>query len=143
MSFIPHTLPIDPGQFYKSHHDWSYDHNDSYHNPGPRMITVFLYLNEVEEGGATRFTDIFGDESDIYIDVKPKKGTALIWPSVRDDDLLKLEGKTFHEALVVEKGVKYGANAWLHLRSFQNDNCDYEVLEDMLESLKFTRDEED
>lgn len=93
------------------------------------MVTFFLYLNEVEEGGATRFTDIFADDTAIHIDVKPKKGTALVWPSVHDEDLNKLDERTYHAALSVEKGLKFGANAWLHLRDFKNDECDYEEME--------------
>ena len=82
----------------------------------------------MEEGGATRFTDVFGDDTGIHIDVKPKKGTALIWPSMLSDDILTIDERTYHAALEVTKGVKYGANAWLHLREFKNDPCDYEAL---------------
>lgn len=128
--FQRYVIPAVPGQYYKEHHDWSYDtYHRKYHNPGPRLVTFFLYLNEVEEGGATRFTDIFADDTAIHIDVKPKKGTALVWPSVHDEDLNKLDERTYHAALSVEKGLKFGANAWLHLRDFKNDECDYEEME--------------
>lgn len=40
---------------------------------GVRILTVFLYLNDVEEGGGTRFTDL-------DITVAPKTGRVLIWP---------------------------------------------------------------
>lgn len=116
------------------HHDESDDHHEKLHNPsGPRILTFFLYLNDVEEGGETRFTDLMGDESNVYIDVKPKKGRALLWPSMTNEDLLMLEERTFHAALEVKKGLKYGANAWLHLRDVRNDNCNEEALEDLRE----------
>ena len=35
------------------------------------------------------------------------------------DDLLTGERKTHHEALPVEKGVKYAANLWMHLYDFK------------------------
>jgi hypothetical protein len=48
--------------------------------------------------------------------VQPKKGSALIWPSVLDEDPNKKDERTEHGALPVKKGVKYGANAWIHQR---------------------------
>ena len=57
---------------------------------GPRILTFFLYLSDVEEGGETHFP-LLG------ISVKPKKGKALLWPSVVDDDLLQFERRTLHE----------------------------------------------
>lgn len=74
-----------------------------------KILTVFLYLNNVEEGGETRFDDL-------DLKVAPKVGRALIWPSVTDEDPHAKDEMAHHEALPVIKGVKYGANAWLHLR---------------------------
>jgi prolyl 4-hydroxylase len=114
-----------PGQYYKSHHDSSGD--DAYTPEGPRILTVFLYLNDVEEGGETRFNDLAGDESNVVLDVHPRKGTALIWPSMLSESPNdKLDDRTFHEAMEVTKGVKYGANTWLHLRPFKevDNECD-------------------
>ena len=83
----------------------------------------------MEEGGATRFTDIYGDDSAKHIDVQPKKGRALVWPSVLTNDIHQRDDRTYHEAMNVTKGLKYGANAWLHLRQFKEDPCDYEEYE--------------
>ena len=113
------------GQYYKTHHDIDQMSMDCV--VGPRIITFFLYLNDVEEGGATRFNDISGDKDEgLSIDVLPKKGMALIWPSVYDSHpSSRMDERTFHEALVVEKGTKYGANAWLRLRPYKNvDHCE-------------------
>ena len=57
---------------------------------GPRILTFFLYLSDVEEGGETAFP-VLG------ISVKPKKGKALLWPSVQNHDLLQFEPRTLHE----------------------------------------------
>jgi prolyl 4-hydroxylase len=109
-------LQYHPGEYYKRHHDYIPGHK---HGPsGPRILTVLLYLNDVEEGGATRFNELA--EGAPYIDVTPKRGSALIWPSVLDTDILEIDDRTDHEALVVEKGMKYAANAWLHLRDEKN-----------------------
>ena len=101
----------EPGQFYKKHHDESGVKKYS----GPRILTFFLYLNDVLGGGGTEFQYL-------NFTATPKKGSALIWPSMLDS----LEGRdewTFHEALPVEKGFKYGANAWIRLRDYQNAKC--------------------
>ena len=109
-------LQYHPGQFYKRHHDFIPAHR---HGPsGPRLVTILLYLNDVEGGGGTRFNELA--EGADPVDVQPKKGRALIWPSVLDEDVLEEDDRTDHEALVVEKGMKYAANAWLHLRDEVN-----------------------
>ena len=82
---------------------------------GVRILTVYLYLNEVEEGGGTNF-DVLG------LTVMPKRGRVLIWPSVLNEDPWKEDHRTSHQALPVEKGIKYGANAWFHMRDFKTPN---------------------
>ena len=82
-------------------------------NPtGTRILTAYLYLNEVEEGGGTDFPGL-------GVTVMPKRGRVLIWPSVMDDDPLKKDKRTDHQALPVKAGIKYGANAWFHMRDFK------------------------
>jgi len=40
--------------------------------------------------------------------VMPKRGRALLWPSVLDEDPNTQDERTDHQALPVEKGIKYG-----------------------------------
>jgi len=103
------------GQFYQRHHDFSILHDE--HPYGPRILTFFLYLNDVEGGGGTKFDYI-------NFTAQPKKGMALVWPSLTDN-LEEMDDWTWHEALPVLKGNKYGANTWIHLRDYQNtpDYC--------------------
>ena len=97
-------------QFYTVHTDYM---DDSHmHLSGPRILTIFIYLNDVEEGGETRF-----EWSNIT--VTPKVGRVAIWPSVLDEDPSEYDERTMHESMPVTKGEKYGANAWLHLRSHE------------------------
>ena len=63
----------------------------------------------MEAGGATDFPDL-------GIAVTPRKGKAVIWPLVLNEDPNAREGRTKHQALPVEKGEKYGANVWIHQR---------------------------
>ena len=103
------VLRYEPGQFYRSHHDQQSGH---WTPQGVRVLTFFVYLSDVEEGGGTRF-------SDLDLTVQPKLGRAILWPSVIGDDLRTSEPKTHHEALAVGKGVKLGANLWLHMYDFK------------------------
>lgn len=100
-------LKYEVGQFYNTHHDYIDHQRDR--QCGPRILTFFLYLSDVEEGGGTNFPDL-----DPPITIYPKKGRALLWPSVIDSDPLEKDGRTRHQALPVEKGTKFAANAWIH-----------------------------
>ena len=111
-------LKYDENQFYGEHHDYIPHHVDR--QCGPRILTFFLYLSDVEEGGATRFPQLHASKGGLKIN--PKKGRALLWPSVVNSDPNKKDYRTNHEAMPVIKGRKYGANAWIHLRDFQTPN---------------------
>lgn len=106
-------LRYEEGQFYGRHHDAG--RRDHLQPAGPRILTVFLYLSDVEGGGHTRF-------SDLDISVPPRKGRALIWPSVLDADPEGVDYRTYHEAMPVTEGVKYAANHWIHLHDFAVPN---------------------
>jgi prolyl 4-hydroxylase len=97
----------EEGQYYKLHHDCA---PPDFKDPqGPRIMTVFIYLNDVEGGGGTRFPGL-------NLTVMPARGKVLIWPSVMNDDPgTEIDLRTEHEALPVEKGIKYAANAWVRL----------------------------
>ncbi len=103
-------LQYQPGQFYKQHHDQQTGH---WTPQGVRLYTFFVYLSDVEAGGGTKFHRL-------GLEVKPKRGRAILWPSVYEDDFLKADMRTEHEALPVEAGVKYAANLWLHLYDFRS-----------------------
>ena len=103
-------LRYEVGQFYQQHHDYIPHHIER--GEGVRILTVFLYLNDVDAGGGTDFPLL-------NITVMPKRGKALIWPSVLNDSPNLKDGRTDHQALPVEAGIKYGANAWVHQKDFK------------------------
>ena len=111
-------LRYEVGQRYAQHHDFIPHHINR--QCGPRILTFFLYLNDVEEGGETRFPLLHKEKGGLAI--KPKTGRALLWPSVKNSDPNSKEYRTDHEAMPVIKGTKYGANAWIHLRDFKTPN---------------------
>jgi prolyl 4-hydroxylase len=75
---------------------------------GPRTLTFFIYLSDVEAGGGTDFP-ILG------LTVMPKRGSAVLWPSVYDSNPMLMDGRTKHQALPVEAGTKFAANGWIHM----------------------------
>jgi prolyl 4-hydroxylase len=107
------VLQYKKDQKYDVHHDSSDDDLDDM--AGPRVLTFFMYLSEVEEGGETWF-----DKLDLK--VKPQTGMAILWPSVLDEDPSKIDWRTTHAALPVIKGVKLAANLWVHMRDFNTPN---------------------
>ncbi|ORX89146.1 hypothetical protein K493DRAFT_306022 [Basidiobolus meristosporus CBS 931.73] len=79
-----------PGQYFNAHVDSSYVDEQS---SGASRITVLLYLNDVAEGGQTRF---FSVESMKHIDIIPKPGRVVLF-----------EHGLYHASLAVKQGVKY------------------------------------
>ena len=100
----------EPGQFYKAHHD----QNSALWVPqGPRVLTFFMYLREPASGGETDFPTL-------KIKVPPVRGSAILWPSVRDDQPMESDARTTHAALAPTEGIKVGANTWLHQFDFKS-----------------------
>jgi prolyl 4-hydroxylase len=104
-------LKYDVGQFYREHSDYNKFHKEI--QPGVRILTVFLYLSNVEEGGGTNFPNLKN------ITVTPVRGRALIWPSVLNKDPQSEDARLYHQALPVEQGVKHAANIWVHQREYR------------------------
>ena len=94
------------GEYYATHHDQT--HFVSPPLPeGARVLTLLMYLDDVEEGGETAFPDL-------GIEVAPKKGKAVLWPSVANENTSMTELFTFHQARPVVRGSKHVANVWIH-----------------------------
>jgi len=106
-------LRYEPGQFYQTHSD--YIPYQKERQCGVRILTFYMYLNDVEEGGGTSFPAL-------NMTVTPKRGRAVLWPSVLNEQPNEKDSRTVHTAMKVVKGVKYGANAWIHQRDFQTPN---------------------
>lgn len=99
-------LKYTHGQYYHPHNDFNPPHVTR--PPGPRILTVFLYLNTVPAGGGTRFVHLNQT-------VAAVRGRAVIWSSVQNQNLNAMDVWTDHEALPVTAGVKYAANAWVRV----------------------------
>ncbi|HVI98806.1 MAG TPA: 2OG-Fe(II) oxygenase [Sphingomonas sp.] len=102
-----------PGQQFRAHHD--YFHESEYYwqrmkkEGGQRTWTAMIYLNDVEEGGATWFPTA-------GIRVAPKRGLLLAWNNMQPDG--KPNQNTLHEGMPVVKGVKYIITKWFREASW-------------------------
>jgi prolyl 4-hydroxylase len=103
-------LRYEETQRYGVHHDYIDTLRER--AQGVRILTVFLYLGDVEAGGGTHFPKL-------DLTVMPKQGRVLIWPSVLNSAPDDIDERTDHEALPVEAGIKYSANGWIHARDFK------------------------
>jgi hypothetical protein len=56
------------------------------------------------------------------IDVKPRKGRAVLWPSVLDEDATRQDPRTTHQAKPVITGTKFAANSWIHNYNYREPN---------------------
>ena len=104
-------LKYEVGQKYNVHHDLL-GLDPVVSACGPRILTFFVYLSDVEAGGETDFPEL-------GLKIAPKKGSAVLWTNVPDDDFDGQESQTMHAALPVKKGRKYAANAWIHLKDYR------------------------
>lgn len=102
-----------PGQEFKPHHDW-FHFGTSYWDTemkrgGQRCFTTMVFLNEVEAGGTTAFTEV-------GIALEPKPGVLVIWNNADADG--NPNWKTMHAGTPVEAGVKYVITRWYRTRSW-------------------------
>lgn len=150
------VLRYNPGGYYRNHSDFIDEHLKGPIGQaiGPRLLTVYIYLNDPNNstkygepnmalhdatsgflGGETHFTEL-------NLTVTPKRGRAIMWPSVLEvqhapieinGELYSTHGewqkdtRTHHEAREVTSGTKYGANAWVHasnFRDYSDQGCD-------------------
>lgn len=104
----------EEGQEFKPHNDWFYTCEkywlDERKRGGQRSWTTMVFLNDVEEGGETHFTDI-------GIKIEPKTGVLLIWNNALPDGSPN-EG-TIHAGTPVLKGTKYIITKWYRTRKWR------------------------
>lgn len=95
------------GGEYKPHFDYFADTEGGRANMvqgGQRIITIVMYLNDVEAGGATIFPEI-------NLSVFPKKGSALYFSYC--NSLGQVDSRTLHGGAPVIAGEKWIATKWI------------------------------
>jgi prolyl 4-hydroxylase len=96
--FKPHTDTFEPG---------GYDFYLHTADTGQRTWTAMIYLNEPEEGGATRFK-LIGKT------IQPEAGKLLAWNNLLPDG--KPNPATLHQGMKVRRGTKYILTKWFRER---------------------------
>ncbi|MEO1967713.1 MAG: 2OG-Fe(II) oxygenase [Sphingomonadaceae bacterium] len=103
-----------PGQEFKAHNDWFYTDQPYWKGEqkrgGQRSWTAMAFLNEVEEGGHTFF-------SEIGASIEPKPGVLLVWNNAKPDGTPNLD--TLHAGTPVIKGMKYVLTKWYRTRKWR------------------------
>ncbi len=97
--FKPHTDTFEPG---------GYDFLVHTLDRGQRTWTAMVYLNQPEEGGATRFKRI--DKT-----VQPETGKLLAWNNLLPDG--RPNPATLHQGMKVRRGTKYVLTKWFRERT--------------------------
>lgn len=102
-----------PGQQFKPHNDWFYTDQPYWQGErkrgGQRSWTAMVFLNEVEEGGETHFTEV-------GVKIEPKPGVLLVWNNA-DPEGMPNEG-TMHAGTPVVRGEKYVITKWYRTRKW-------------------------
>ena len=95
------------GQEFKDHVDYFMPalkrYNEYMNIGGNRTWTFMIYLNEVPDGGGTRFTHL----SHTF---QPKKGMAVVWNNLLADG--RQNPHTLHSGMPVLKGEKLIITKW-------------------------------
>ena len=97
--FKPHTDTFEPG---------GYDFLVHTADRGQRTWTAMIYLNEPEDGGATRFKAIGKT-------VQPETGKLLAWNNLLPGG--RPNPATLHQGMRVRRGTKYVLTKWFRERS--------------------------
>jgi prolyl 4-hydroxylase len=75
------------------------------------LLSSSRYPSNIFFRGGTNFPDL-------GVTVEPKKGRALLWPSVYDSNPFQDDPRMRHQALPVKLGTKFAANGWIHLFNY-------------------------
>ena len=97
--FKPHTDTFEPG---------GYDFYRHTAETGQRTWTAMIYLNEPEDGGATRFK-LIGKT------IQPETGKLLAWNNLLADG--RPNPATLHQGMKVRRGTKYILTKWFRERA--------------------------
>jgi prolyl 4-hydroxylase len=97
--FRPHTDTFEPG---------GYDYLVHTAETGQRTWTAMIYLNEPEDGGATRFKPIGKT-------IQPERGKLLAWNNLLPDG--RPNPATLHQGMKVRRGTKYIVTKWFRERA--------------------------
>lgn len=109
------------GNQFKTHTDYfepgSKEYAEYAKQLGQRTWTFMVYLNDVQKGGETEFTNL-------GLSFTPKKGQAVVWNSLYANG--NVNPDTLHWAKPIQKGEKYVITKWFRTHgALKNDFVPY------------------
>lgn len=115
------VIHYNKNQQYKKHFDaWMHDNSKKTLKKmkygGQRMLSCLCYLNDVDEGGQTKFIKLNKE-------VTPTKGTLLVFSNTIKDTNIR-HPMSLHAGMPVIKGEKYAFTIWFReceLKKLYND----------------------
>ena len=108
---LPQVAHYRGGEFFKTHED-AFPANVAETKNYQRRATVLVYLNDVSEGGATRFEKLFPNGDGNPLDVRPEKGKALIF--FPGTNASRPDPRTLHTAVEAVPGhEKWISQLWV------------------------------
>ena len=97
------------GGEYDIHYDSFSEGSPQLENGGNRLLTILLYLNDVEHGGWTQFPHIMAN-------IVPSIGTGILF---RNTDAQNLQlRESLHAGLPVIDGEKWIASIWIREKAY-------------------------
>jgi prolyl 4-hydroxylase len=116
---------VQKSQRYDPHFDYFF-HEGGFDNGGNRLLTVLIYLTDVEAGGETVFPNIRAPASQMAdhfsecamqgLAVTPRKGNAVVFWSLTTAG--ELNHGSLHGSCPVLKGEKFSATKWYHVAHY-------------------------
>ncbi|WLR49421.1 2OG-Fe(II) oxygenase [Halobacillus litoralis] len=103
-----HILNYKQGHEYKAHYDYFKSKVHAKNNP--RISTLVLYLNDVEEGGETYFPQM-------NLSVSPQKGMGVYFEYFYSDPVIN--ERTLHGGSPVTIGEKWAATMWVRRKQYR------------------------
>jgi prolyl 4-hydroxylase len=98
------------GEEYQPHHDFVYPSVNHRYQPS-RFATLLIYLNDVPEGGETRFPRSLNNYNAKGLEISPKAGQAVLFYNILEDG--NVDDLSQHGSNPTDGHEKWLANMWI------------------------------